>query len=86
VGNIDYNTLGDLQMDLLRLVRMPMWITLYWTKEVSVRKTNRKSLFFIFFIYLFFTAEHKPCKTTNVKVMLLVLLVWGYKISRTKLL
>jgi hypothetical protein len=35
MGNINYNTLGDLQMDLLRLVRMSAWIALYWTKEVS---------------------------------------------------
>jgi hypothetical protein len=40
VGNIDYNTLGDLQMDLLQLVRMLAWITLYWTKEVGAMRMN----------------------------------------------
>jgi hypothetical protein len=27
VGNIDYDTIGDFQMDLLQLVRIPTWIT-----------------------------------------------------------
>ena len=40
VGNIDYDTLGDFQMDLLQLVRMLMCITLYLTKEVSARRTD----------------------------------------------
>ena len=32
-------------------------------------------------------AEHEPCKTTDVKVMLLFILVfWGYEISKTKFL
>jgi hypothetical protein len=38
VGNINYSTLGDLQVDLLQLVRMLTWITLYWTKEVNARR------------------------------------------------
>ena len=40
VGNIDYDALGDLQMDLLQLVRMLACITLYWTKEVRVIRMN----------------------------------------------
>jgi hypothetical protein len=32
-------------------------------------------------------AEHEPCETTDVKVMLLFFLVfWGYEILRTKFL
>jgi hypothetical protein len=45
VGNIDYDSLGDLQKDLLQLVRMSAWITLYWTKEVSVIRMNRIRFF-----------------------------------------
>jgi hypothetical protein len=38
VGNIDYNTLSDFL--LMELVRMPMWITLYWTKEVNAKRID----------------------------------------------
>jgi hypothetical protein len=37
---MDYDAFGDLQIDLLRLVRMPAWITLYWTKEVGAIRKN----------------------------------------------
>jgi hypothetical protein len=40
VGNIDYDTLGNLQMDLLKLVGMLASITLYWTKEVGAMRMN----------------------------------------------
>ena len=74
VGNIDYGTLGDLQVDLLQLVRMPTWITLYGTKKVSARRTNKIR-------FSKDKANHKPC------VMLLFLLVlWGYEISRVEFL
>jgi hypothetical protein len=57
-----------------------VWITLYWTKEVSALRTDG----------IRFSkdgAEYEPCKTTDIKVMLPFLLVfWGYKISRTKFL
>jgi hypothetical protein len=46
VGNIDYNTLGDSQMNLLQLVRMPAWIALYWTKEVNAIRTDEIRFFF----------------------------------------
>jgi hypothetical protein len=81
VGNIDYGTLGDLQVDFLQLVRMPTWITLYWMKEVMLEELTG---------YKFFSkdeVEQKPCKTMDVKMMLLFLLVfWGYKILRMKFL
>jgi hypothetical protein len=60
---------------------MPTWITLYWTKEVGAVRTDE---------IRFFSkdgAQYEPCKTMDVKVMLLVLLVFrGYEISRTKFL
>jgi hypothetical protein len=59
---------------------MPAWIALYWTKEVSAIRTNGIR-------FSKDEAEHKPCKTTDVKVMLLFLLVfWGYEILKTKFL
>jgi hypothetical protein len=55
VGNIDYDTLGNLQMDLLKLVGMLASITLYWTKEVGAMRMN---------MIRFFSkdeAKHEPC-------------------------
>jgi hypothetical protein len=52
-----------------KLVRMLAWIFLYWTKEVSAMRTNGIRFFKD-------EAKHEPCKTTDVKVMLLVLLVF----------
>jgi hypothetical protein len=37
MSNINYNTLGDLQMDLLRLVRISAWIALYWMEVSDIR-------------------------------------------------
>jgi hypothetical protein len=45
VGNIGYDALSDLQIDLLQLVRMPTWITFYWTKKVSAIKMNEIRFF-----------------------------------------
>ena len=69
VGNFDYGTLSNLQMDLIQLVRMPMWITLYWTKEACGKRMNGIKFFSKDL------AEHIPCTTTNIKVLLLFLLV-----------
>jgi hypothetical protein len=84
VGNIDYDTLGDFEVDLLQLVRMPTWITLYWKKKVSAKRMNGIR-FFSFFSKD--EAKHEPCKNTYIKVMLLFLHVfWGNEISRMKCL
>jgi hypothetical protein len=101
VGNIDYDTIGDFQMDLLQLVRIPTWITfiiiifffasphkrgrkirtsnlhfirhdpnrlnyflgttwitLYWKKEVSARRTDGIRFFQGW-------PEHKPYSPTG---------------------
>ena len=62
MGSIDYDTLSDLQVDLLQLAN--------WTKEVSAIRVNMIRFFFKD------VAEHGPCKTTDVKVMLLFLFVF----------
>ena len=49
---------------------MPAWIALYWTKEVGAIRMDEIRFFFKD------EAEHEPCKTTDIKVMLLFLLVF----------
>ena len=66
MGNIDYDTLGELKIDLLQLVRMLACISLYWMKEVRAIRMNGIRFFFFEDV-----TEHGPCKTTDVKVKLL---------------
>jgi hypothetical protein len=68
VGNIDYDTLGVSQMDLLQLVRMPTLIALYWTKKVHAMRLDKIR-------FSKDVDEHRPCEITDVKVILLFLLV-----------
>jgi hypothetical protein len=47
-----------------------VWSTYYWTKEVRSLRTNGTKI----------EAEHKPCKTMDVKVILLFLFMfWATK-------
>jgi hypothetical protein len=47
-------------------MRMPTLITLYWTKEVHVIRMNGIRFFKD-------EAKHRPCKTMDVKIILLFL-------------
>ena len=70
MGNINYNTLSDLQMDLLQLVRMPRVDCFILVEGGWCYENERDKIYFSKDV-----AEHRPCKTIDVKVILLFLLV-----------